>query len=682
MRKLIRLNILVLIAMMAFISAKAIPFEGKKINSCYAKIENDTLYLGNDFIERKYIWNEGNLINFSIENKLSKQVFQLKNSEPDNPLNIEGVSFSNGQFSSEIIPGNNVIYTHLEATIVSRYKDYNLKRIFKIYPNSPALESDYYIKKNAGSSQDFNPLKTYIENFKFSEKHFKVKATEFYDRTDHYNNLVKEHEIIPYFRDRKMKGNILHVQNLVTNNSLFFIKKAPCSFVQLHYPGYDFLVKNTSIQFAGLGIAPGDLKTGEWIRVYGLVTGVSGPTQLDFMTSLRAYQKKVRKHLKERDEMIMMNTWGDRNQDLVINEAFVKREVDAAVKLGITHLQVDDGWQAGLSSNTAIKEASKDTFWNRWTKEAWEPAPHKFPNGFQVVKDYADDKGVKLGLWFNPSSNNDYEHWERDADIIIRLYQEYDIRYFKIDGISLPSKKAELNLVKFFDTVYVETDNTVVFNLDATAGSRAGYHYINPFYGNIFLENRYTDWKNYYPYWTLRNLWMLSKYTPAEGFQMEFLNKWRNGDKYPDYIPFAPQKLPFDYNFAITMMSQPLAWFEGSNLPEEGYDIAPLIKAYNEIQYDIHSGYIFPIGEEPSGRSWTGFQSIKSDNEGFILVFRELNETNSKLVKTWLPENAEVSFEKLLGEGHDFNAEVNEDGEVEFSLTDEHSFSLYKYEIR
>jgi len=308
MRKLIRLNILVLIAMMAFISAKAIPFEGKKINSCYAKIENDTLYLGNDFIERKYIWNEGNLINFSIENKLSKQVFQLKNSEPDNPLNIEGVSFSNGQFSSEIIPGNNVIYTHLEATIVSRYKDYNLKRIFKIYPNSPAIEIDYYIKKNAGSSQDFNPLKTYIENFKFSEKHFKVKATEFYDRTDHYNNLVKEHEIIPYFRDRKMKGNILHVQNLVTNNSLFFIKKAPCSFVQLHYPGYDFLVKNTSIQFAGLGIAPGDLKTGEWIRVYGLVTGVSGPTQLDFMTSLRAYQKKVRKHLKERDEMIMMNT--------------------------------------------------------------------------------------------------------------------------------------------------------------------------------------------------------------------------------------------------------------------------------------------------------------------------------------------------------------------------------------
>lgn len=677
-----KLNILVLLALMAFMSAKAIPFEGKKISSCYAKIENDTLCMGNDFIERKYLWNEGNLISLSIENKLLNQVFQLKNSEPDNPLNIEGLSFSGGQFFSEVIPGDDVVYRHLMLTIVSHSKDYDLKRIFKIYPQSPAIVTDFYIKENAGSSKEFDPLKTFIENLTFSEKHLKVRAAEFYDRTDHYNNLVKEHEIIPYFMDRKMRGNILYVQNLVTDNTLFFVKKAPCSFVQLHYPGYDFLVKNTSIQFAGLGIAPDDLKTGEWIQVYGLVTGVSGPTELDFMLSLRAYQKMVRKQLEERDEMIMMNTWGDRNQDLAINEAFVKREVDAAVKLGITHLQIDDGWQSGLSTNTAVQEASKDTFWNSWSREAWEPAPHKFPNGFQAVKDYADDKGVKLGLWFNPSSENEYGFWERDADIIIGLYKKYDIIYYKIDGINIPTKKAEINLVKFFDKVFVETDSAVVFNLDATAGSRAGYHYINPFYGNIFLENRYTDWRNYYPYWTLRNLWMLSKYVPAEGFQMEFLNKWRNADKYPDYIPFAPQKIPFDYNFAVTMMSQPLAWFEGSNLPEEGYEIAPLIKAYNEIQYDIHSGYIFPIGEEPSGKSWTGFQSIKSDTEGFILIFRELNETTSKRVKTWLPENAEISFERILGEGHNFKAKVKEDGKVEFSLPDAHSFSLYKYKIR
>ena len=74
-----------------------------------------------------------------------------------------------------------------------------------------------------------------------------------------------------------------------------------------------------------------------------------------------------------------------------------------------------------------------------------------------------------------------------------------------------------------------ETDEEVIFNLDATASRRGGYHMFNE-YGNIFLENRYTDWQNYYPYWTLRNLWMLSKYVPAEKLQIEFQNKWRNTD--------------------------------------------------------------------------------------------------------------------------------------------------------
>jgi len=28
--------------------------------------------------------------------------------------------------------------------------------------------------------------------------------------------------------------------------------------------------------------------------------------------------------------------------------------------------------------------------------------------------------------------------------------------------------------------------------------------------GVLVLENRYTDWVNYHPHWTLRNLWMLA----------------------------------------------------------------------------------------------------------------------------------------------------------------------------
>ena len=133
---------------------------------------------------------------------------------------------------------------------------------------------------------------------------------------------------------------------------------------------------------------------------------------------------------------------------------------------------------------------------------------------------------------------------KKDAQAIIGLYKKYGICCFKIDGLQIPTKTAEQNLRRLFDTVLEQTNYEVIFNLDATAGRRGGYHYMNE-YGNIFLENRYTDWGNYYPYRTLRNLWMLSRYVPAEKVQIEFLNKWRNADKYDAADPFAPRPLQF-----------------------------------------------------------------------------------------------------------------------------------------
>lgn len=51
---------------------------------------------------------------------------------------------------------------------------------------------------------------------------------------------------------------------------------------------------------------------------------------------------------------------------------------------------------------------------------------------------------------------------EKDAEAIIRLYKEYGICIFKIDGLSIPTKEAEMNLHRLFDYVLAETDNQVV----------------------------------------------------------------------------------------------------------------------------------------------------------------------------------------------------------------------------
>jgi hypothetical protein len=171
---------------------------------------------------------------------------------------------------------------------------------------------------------------------------------------------------------------------------------------------------------------------------------------------------------------------------------------------------------------------------------------------------------------------------------------------------------------------------------------------------------------------------MLSRYLPPQWLQIEFLNKWRNARKYDLKDPLAPQKTGFDYCFAITMMAQPLAWFEASHLPEEAFKISPLIQTYKEHQAAIHQGKIFPIGEEPSGLSWTGFQSVRG-NSGYVLVFRELNRRKSAEIKLSLKPGKRIRFEKLLGKGRDFSAKTGKDGNIPFSLPDTFSFSLYCY---
>ena len=222
------------------------------------------------------------------------------------------------------------------------------------------------------------------------------------------------------------------------------------------------------------------------------------------------------------------------------------------------------------------------------------------------------------------------------------------------------------------------TGDRAVFNLDATAGRRGGYHTFNR-YGNIFLENRYTDWQNYYPYWTLRNLWRLSKYVPAERLQIEFLNKWRNAAKYAG-DPFGPANYRFDYLFATTMAAQPLAWMEAGNLPEEAFALGETVARYRAVQEDFHRGVILPVGDEPSGRSWTGFQSA-GEGRGYLLVLREHTPERRTMLRTWLDEGTRVRLTPVVGHGKPSVQTVGRGGVIAAELPAPNDYAMYRYEI-
>ncbi|MDD6253289.1 MAG: alpha-galactosidase [Bacteroidales bacterium] len=669
----------------------------KKENSKYAELSGDTLRIGNSLIERTFLWNGGNLVNAAITDRTTGRVFQNISRDASISIGTGNGPGENGRLELETVQSDGIRPGRLEATVTCTVDGTEFRRVFRIYDGCPAIACDNYVqgaaaeeisahsnaadRKNIESTADMKQAGrtgSRLETFSFDGLHWQTRTVEFSDVTDWNNNLVAERNFIPY-RKTGYRGNLLFARDSRDGNGFFILKEAPCPGAQVGYGGSDFVCESGTFTVTGTGAMEEDLKQNGMIRLYSCVTGVYGQGELAALKALRNYQKHIREHHPDRDEMIMMNTWGDRSQDSKVNEQFCIAELEKAARLGVTHFQIDDGWQEGKSPNSAVARGS---FRNIWENPLyWTPALDKYPDGLKPVVDKAEELGIKLGLWFNPSIQNDFEDWEKDAGAVIRLYRDYGIRVFKIDGLSIPNKRAEENLRKFFDKVLEETGNEVVFNVDVTAGRRGGYNMLNE-YGNIFLENRYTDWRNYYPYWTLRNIWQLSRYVPAERIQVEFLNKWRNTDKYKG-DPFAPAGYSFDYVFATAMAGQPLAWMEASNLPEEAYGTASLIRQYKEVAAEFHEGIILPVGEEPSGRSWTGFQSISPDGEtGFIIVYRERNDRVSAGIRTWLPENSKVLFTKILGDGRNFRTMTGENGRVVFRLDSPDSFAMYRYSIR
>ncbi len=667
------------------------------IETCRAVLKGDTLLIENELIARWYSWNNGNLMTRSLTDKKSGKEWKMTGNKPDLSLPGQTDKAQQAAFSAKVIPQTSVAYEHLEAEVTYMLDNVEVKRVFRVYPTVAAIACDLYFrgesnkvwsqagtnmadmvnleKLTGANAADNAPV---IEKVDLPGRHWQLNAVEFFDITDRFNTLVRSVDALSY-RPNLYRGNLLFAHDPLSNSGLFMLKEAPTSNVQLAYAGGDFLTEYGNLKVIGAGMTPADLHPTEWRRGYGFVTGLYAGEPKNAHRALREYQHNLRILKPKRDEMILMNTWGDRGQDARVNEKFALAELDAGARLGITHFQLDDGWETGRSSNSAFKGGSLSNIWAN--KNYWEVNRERFPNGLEPIVKKGKELGIELCLWFNPSRDNSNENWEKDANTLIGLYKKQGIRTFKIDGVNLPDKLAEVNFRKFLDKVSLETDYNVVFNLDVTAQRRGGYHYLNT-YGNLFLENRYTDWSNYYPYTTLRNLWMLSRYVPAQNLQIEFLNKWRNADKYAANDVFAPKNYSFDYLFAITMVAQPLAWFEGSSLPSEAFATSKLIKTYNQHKTKLHTGQIFPIGDVPSGQHWTGFQSIVSDKAGFILVFREDNADAQKAVSTLFPTGARVTFTPIAGEGKAFASRVQDEGKVLFTLPGRNSFALYTYFVK
>ena len=115
-------------------------------------------------------------------------------------------------------------------------------------------------------------------------------------------------------------------------------------------------------------------------------------------------------------------------------------------------------------------------------------------------------------------------------------------------------------------------------------------------------------------------------------------------------------------------------------MPEEAFEIAPLIRTYRAHQVPLHAGQILPVGEEPSGTGWTGFQSMR-EGSGYLLLYREWNERAEARIALWGIAGATLRCTHVAGHGADFRAEVGQEGEIAVRLPAPFTFALYGYEV-
>ena len=630
-------------------------------HDCYCRLDGRILTLGNARIEQRWTFGaDGAAEPVSLTDK--EAGFEWLQQKPLPPHDRD--TGPDVTVQCETGPRSPVAAPSLRVAVTTPRSEYR----FEVYPDVPAVVTQ--IRRPDGGESAGGPAEpgrddaTGIEadvpdagggaspvgeRLALAPVHLRLTAVTFQDETDRHDELVFEREWLlqPAEKALPLHGNLFSLEETLEQRGLVLLKIAPLPHARAGAvdTAADVVVAHQELTIS----RPDDYP----VAVVLYSGGRPGRT-----AALQAFQRCLRRPEAGRDGQFLSNTWGDRNRDGRISEAFLREEIAAGARLGVDVLQIDDGWQRGTSANSVVAR-EKGGVWEGFRRadpDFWAPHPERLPNGLAPLVRAAQDAGLRLGLWFAPDSADDFARWADDADAVLSLHREHGIEHFKIDGVAMRSEVGERNLRAFFDRVLAESGGAVVFDLDVTAQTRPGYFGM-PDVGPLFVENRYTDWHRYWPHQTLRNLWKLAQYVDPVRLRMEFLNHARNREVYTG-DPLAPVAFSPDYLFATVMMASPLGWFEVQGLPEAYFaDAAPLIATWKAHREALHGGTTYPIGSPPDGVVWTGFASVAADRQSaYILAFRGWNDPSNNRwrieeVPSFRWNGREVRVEVLGGRG-------------------------------
>jgi len=628
-----------------------------------ASFDGKILDLSCGGLQRRIDFSGGMPIAGPLTDRLSPAVWPRKPVTPVPLFHLPGISLSAPKI--EITMGHGAPFPgametlRIEARLVEGAA--RLRLVFELFPGFSALRTQAFVAAAPSAATAAQargpaaPLETDPAKLREAEEdwadavslglpHLKVRPVLLWDRSDEHDQLVDEGlRLCHPIRRESFDGNLFLLEDHLGGSGLLLAKEGPTPEGQLSRRGGDLvLIPTGSARLSGTGLDPTAYDPALEQAAYGW-TILAGPA-----AGLRAEYRRLqarRSRVEGRPARFSMsNTWGDRNRDAALNEAFMLREIDAAAGAGADMIMIDDGWQTGRTANSAL---AKGGVWeNYWETQPdfWTPDSGKFPRGLEPLVEAARKRGATLALWYSPDSSNHFANWERDAGALLALHRRYGISAFKLDGIHLRSKIGEAHLERLFAAIHREAPR-VVLCLDVTAQIRPGF-LPWPEHVHLFVENRYTDWGNYHPHRTLRTLWQLGRWLPAARLQMEILNPRRCPEKY-EGDELRPMKYGMKYVAATAALAQPLLWMEVQHLAEgDRRELREVLSALKPLF--AKEPEIEPIGELPDGTSWTGFR-LRSDGAEQLLMFREWNDKKAFPLKGDFPSGARLLLSNRSG---------------------------------
>ncbi len=368
----------------------------------------------------------------------------------------------------------------------------------------------------------------------------------------------------------------------------------------------------------------------------------------------------------ERDMYSVMCTWGhSRNPRDGRNyavESEILKELDFVAESGIDMLLIDDGWQVSLESKSA----------HPTPENGWKPYAKNYPKGWSRVVEKSDALGLRVGLWGiaqNMSSKDMIWNWDR-----LKMDQ------LKLDFASFGSHTKLDDMMQIVRRFILHTDHKSSISWDLTENAaRYGYYWARE-YGNLHFMNRKPFLPltvTYVPSLSLRDFWQLSKYNNLNKYQLVIQNPEvvvHQSDAYkhsPEYC-VATALMGIPEFMAVTRFYS----------PEARANIKELLGVYKEVREEIFTGYVFPIGDEPSNASWTGFQQYHPERKsGYLTIFRELNNKESvgKFNLRFF-KDCKIRITDLES-GKSFDTKLGANGEFEFEIETPASYRFLRYEV-